>query len=139
MKFPAKFVAALMVIALWVMPLSAAMLCASGMQATTHCGQCCHGMAAMAEPGMNATTTTTMGKTDPAEVFSPCCCKFAPGQRAAQTLAREAQRPLTLIALQPNASTVAAAIPSAPSQDIRPVPDRLTSSRLQSALCTFLI
>jgi hypothetical protein len=125
MRYPGKIVAALMVIALWVMPLSAAMLCSGGMDPTTDCGQCFRGMATMAESGMNA--TMTMGTIDLAKVSSPSCCKFAPDRPSVQNLAREVQNPVILIALQSNVSTFAA------------VPHQLTSSRLQSVLCTFLI
>jgi hypothetical protein len=80
-----------------------------------------------------------MAAIDLTEVSLPSCCQFAPGQPASQTLAREAQSSVAPSSLQTSVSAFSAVLPSGPSRDIRPMPHRSTSSRLQSVLCTFLI
>jgi hypothetical protein len=137
MRFAAKFVAAVLVIALWATPLSAAMLGSGGAQPTAHCRLCCHGMAMMASADMSANSTMAAGSA--AEASAPSCCKLAPGQPAAPVPVREAQGPVAGIALNTHVSAFAAVLPSAAAREMRLAPDRSPARRLHSVLCTFLI
>lgn len=129
MRYLSKFVAAVLAIVLWTLPLSASTACSSSTESAGHCKQCCHGiaMAAMA----------SSGAMNQSEASPPSCCRPSSDQHAVLPIAREAQN--SAVVSQVSISAFEAVVPSAPSGDIRPMPDRSMSSRLQSVLCTFLI
>lgn len=136
MKYLAKFVAGILMLAWCAGPLRALASCVSGADCAMHCGDCCAGMAKAIKVA-KATGPSDVKVAMPAQTSQAPCCSALSGEPIAPAVRQGVQRSMV-----PTVSLVAfhAPAPRAGLPRSSHVPlDRRTGGRAQSVLCSFLI
>jgi hypothetical protein len=136
MRYLAKVVAGILAVALWAMPLQAAVSCLSNTHASMPCADCCASKAKAAKTA-EATRATNMELAISTQPAQGPCCKVSSGESLSPAIPQKFHRSITRTVLPVYAYTPAQS--TMPSANIQMFPDRWTNGRAQPILCTFLI
>jgi hypothetical protein len=136
MKYLAKLVAGILMLALCAAPLYAVASCFGGTDCATHCEDCCAGMAKSAKLS-GATQAADMVQAMPAQPSQAPCCNVSSGELISPAVPKEIQGSMPST-VSPVASYTPAHLARL-SRSSHVLLDRWTGGRAQPVLCTFLI